>query len=333
MPVNTFQAADGFPSILGFATVNHPPANALARRKRLAAGVSVLSNVLLTAGKLAAFFLSGSVSVLSEALHSVGDIIASMLAYAGVRVGEAPADLEHPYGHGKVESFAGLAEALLLIGAGLYVGYQAVVRLLSPQPIQVDIAIAIITAAMVWNVFVSRYIHIVAEETDSEALRADALHLKADVYTSAGVIVALLLVRVTKNPTFDPLIALVLTAWILFSGGRIALRTYQALIDRRLPQEEVDTIIEVLRNHPAVLGYHQLRTRKAGSQRHIDAHILVEDSLSLIEAHAITEEVEDLIRAKLPNVVISLHTEPFHRESTHRKREHGDEIEPTPSDR
>lgn len=313
--------------------MNSAPANALARRKRLAAGLSVLSNVLLTVGKLVAFLLSGSVSVLSEALHSVGDIVASVLAYASVRVSEVPADREHPYGHGKVESFAGLAEALLLIGAGLYVGYEAVVRLLNPEPIQVDVAIAIIFIAAVWNVFVSQYIHRVAEETDSEALRADALHLKADVYTSAGVLVALLLVHLTDNPVFDPLIALGLTIWILVSGGRIAFRTYQALIDSRLPQEEINLIVDILRRHPAVLGYHQLRTRKAGSQRHVDAHILVEDTLSLIEAHAITEEVEDMIRAELPNVIISLHTEPYRREAAHRKQEHGDEIEPTPSDR
>lgn len=313
--------------------MNSAPANPIARRKRLAAGVSVLSNVLLTVGKVAAFLLSGSVSVLSEALHSVGDIIASVLAYASVRVSEVPADREHPFGHGKVESFAGLAEALLLIGAGLYVGYEAIGRLITPAEIQVDLALAIILTTAVWNVFVSRYIHRVAEETDSEALRADALHLRADVYTSAGVLVALLLVRLTNKPLFDPLIALGLTLWILASGGRIAIRTYQALIDQRLPQEEIDAIIEILRHHPAVLGYHQLRTRKAGSQRHVDAHILVEDTLTLIDAHAITEQVEDLIRAKLPNVVISLHTEPYHREAAHRKQEHGDEIEPTPSDR
>lgn len=333
MSLHTFGAAGRFPSILRFATVNPPPANALARRKRLAAGVSVLSNVLLTAGKLVAFLLSGSVSVLSEALHSVGDIVASMLAYASVRVSEVPADREHPYGHGKVESFAGLAEAMLLIGAGVYVGYEAIARLLNPEPIRVDIALGIILVAAVWNAFVSRYIHRVAEETDSEALRANALHLTADVFTSAGVLVALLLVRLSGNAIFDPLIALALTVWILLSGGRIAFRTYQALIDRRLPQEDIDVIVSILRRHPAVLGYHQLRTRKAGSQRHIDAHILVEDTLSLLEAHAITEEVEDLIRGELPNVVITLHTEPFRHEAAHRKREHGDEIEPTPSDR
>ncbi|MER3412851.1 MAG: cation transporter [Armatimonadota bacterium] len=305
----------------------------ITRRKRLAAGVSVLSNVLLTVSKFAAFLLSGSVSALTEALHSVGDIVASVLSYAGVRVGDAPADQEHPYGHGKVESFAGLAEALLLVGAGLYVGYVAIARMLNPQPILVDVALAIISAAAVWNLFVSRYIQRVAEQTDSEALRANAFHLTADVYTSVGVLAALLLVRFTGNPIFDPLIALALTAWILVSGGRIALRTYQTLIDMRLPQHEVDAIIEVLRRHPAVLGYHQLRTRKAGSQRHVDAHILVEDALSLVDAHAITEEVEDLIRAELPNVVISLHTEPYRQEAAHRKHEHGDQIDTTCSDR
>ncbi|RMG22328.1 MAG: cation transporter [Armatimonadetes bacterium] len=312
--------------------VQNPSDGAISQQKRFAAALSVASNLLLTACKVVAFVFSGSVSVLSEALHSVGDIVASVLAYASVRVSDLPADAEHPYGHGKVESFAALAEALLLVGAGGYVLYEAIGRFQDPKPIEVDLALWIIVATAVWNVGVSSYIGRVAEETDSEALRADAAHLRADVYTSVGVVVALILVKFSGWLLWDPIVAVLLSGWILLAGGRIAFRTFESLIDRRLPEEELKIIVQILKDHPHVRGYHQLRTRKAGSQRHIDAHILLDDDLSLTEAHDITEDVEDRIRAALPNVHVHLHTEPYQREREHRREEHGDDVHLTPSD-
>lgn len=296
-------------------------------RKVIAAVASVISNVTITAAKILAAILSGSVSVLSEALHSFGDVIASLIAFFTVRVSDKPADREHPYGHGKFETFAGLLEALLLMIAGLYVGYEAVLRLIHPRPIEVDIAFIIIMVSAVLNVFISTYIGKVAEATDSDALRADAMHLKADVVTSAGVLLALFLVRWTNNLVFDPIIALLLTLWILFSAGKIAFRSFQLLMDVKLSDEEVVAIENILRTHPGIYDFHQLRTRKSGSYRHVDAHILVDDNLSLIQAHELTEEVEDRIRQTLPNVLISLHVEPYHRERRHRAEFHKNENE------
>lgn len=155
-------------------------------RKTTAAAVSLVSNIILTIAKLIAAVLSGSVSVLSEAVHSVGDIIASALAWMSVRVADKPADRDHPYGHGKVESLAGLAEALLLIGAAVFVGYEAVQRFAHPEPIQIDLALWVIVGTAVWNLFIGGYLRKVAVETDSEAIKADAAHITADVITSAG---------------------------------------------------------------------------------------------------------------------------------------------------
>lgn len=262
--------------------------------------------------------------MLSEALHSFGDVIASLIAFFTVRVSDKPADREHPYGHGKFETFAGLIEALLLMIAGLYVGYEAVLRLIHPRPIEVDIAFIIIMVSAVLNVFISTYIGKVAEATDSDALRADAMHLKADVVTSAGVLLALFLVRWTNNLIFDPIIALLLTLWILFSASRIAFGSFQLLMDVKLSDQEIAIIENILRTHPGIYDFHQLRTRKSGSYRHVDAHILVDDNLSLIQAHELTEEVEDRIRQTLPNVLISLHVEPYHRERQHRAEFHKD---------
>jgi cation diffusion facilitator family transporter len=152
------------------------------------------------------------------------------------------------------------------------------------------------------------------------------------VYTSAGVVLALILVKASGWLLWDPIVAILLSGWILFAGGSIALRTFEALIDRRLPEEELNTIVQILKDHPHVKGYHQLRTRKAGSHRHIDAHILLDDELSLTEAHEITEDVEERIRQALPNAHVYLHTEPYQREREHRREHHGDDVHLTPSD-
>lgn len=301
-------------------------ASSATQKKAQAALVSVISNVSLTILKVIAAIASGSVSVLSEALHSAGDVIASLMAYGSVRVSDRPADRDHPFGHGKVESVAGLGEALLLFFAALYVGYEAIHRFTNPESIEVDFALVVIIGTAIVNIFVGKYLRRVARETDSEALRADAAHITADLLTSVGVLVALVLVRVSGNPIFDPVVALFLTAWILYTAVRIGWGSIQLLIDKSLPDEEVQLIEQILREHPSVLAWHQLRTRKSGSNRHIDAHVLLADDLTLIEAHEITESVEDKIRDSLSNVSISLHMEPYRREVRHRRDVHNDQV-------
>lgn len=298
--------------------------NALKIKKRRAAFTSVAANVCVTTIKIITAFYTGSVSVLSEALHSLGDIISSLLAYFSIRVGDKPADKEHPYGHGKVESFASLGESILLACAAGWVGYEAVKRIFSPKDIKEDVAIYVIGLLALLSFVVGRYISEVAKQTDSEALRANAAHIRADVITSIGVIVALLLVKLTNNTIFDPILALGLSIWIFFTAVRLGIRSFQLLIDISLPKEEILVIENILNNHPAIKSWHQLRTRKSGSYRHIDAHILLDDDLSLIEAHALTEEVEDKIRESLSNVSISLHMEPFQEEVKHRQQQHSE---------
>lgn len=297
----------------------------MSSRKLTAARASVGYNVALTAVKAIVAVSSGSVSVLMEALHSAGDIVASVLAFFGVRVGEAPPDEDHPYGHGKAESLAGLAEGLLLLLAAGYVGYEAISRLLSPEPIVTGLALWVIGGTAILNVLMGRYVGGVARETGSEALLADAAHIWADLITSLGVLVALVLVHLTGNPIFDPLIALTLSIWILVSAGRILWNVGRTLMDSSLPTAEVDAIVAILRDHPEVKDFHRLRTRKSGSERQIDGHILLRDELSLVEAHRITEEVEDRMRELFPEVSATLHMEPFQEEKRHQERAHGAE--------
>lgn len=295
----------------------------MSSRKLTAARASVIYNIILMVVKAVVAVLSGSVSVLMEALHSAGDIVASVLAYFGVRVSDAPPDEDHPYGHGKAESLAGLAEGLLLLLAAGYVGYEAVGRLVRPEPIEAGLALWVIGGTAVLNVVMGRYVGGVAKETGSEALAADAAHIWADLITSLGVLVALALVAMTGNSVFDPLIALGLSLWILFSAARILLNVLRTLMDASLPLPEVEAVEHILRKHPEVKDFHRLRTRKSGSERQIDGHILLRDELSLIEAHRITEEVEDHIRRLFPEVSVTLHMEPFQEEKRHQKRSHG----------
>lgn len=287
-----------------------------------AARASVIYNVSLTIVKVIVAAISGSVSVLMEALHSAGDIVASLLAFFGVRVGDAPPDRDHPFGHGKAESLAGMGEGILLLIAAVYVGYEAVARLVSPEPIQTGIALWVIGGTALVNVLMGRYVQGVARETESEALHADAAHIWADFVTSIGVLLALALVRITGNPIYDPIVAIVLSVWILVSASRILWGVLQTLMDTSLPSKEVDEINRILREHTEVKDFHRIRTRRAGSARHIDGHILLRDELSLIEAHRITEEVEDRIRELFPEVSISLHMEPFREETRHQKSVH-----------
>lgn len=297
----------------------------VSNRKLAAAKASVLYNLILTALKVAVAIVSGSVSVLMEAMHSAGDILASMFAVIGVKVSDAPPDEDHPFGHGKAESLAGMAEGLLLLIAACFVGYEAITRLVSPEPIETGIALWVIGATAVANVAMGRFVGRVARETGSEALHADAAHIWADFVTSIGVLAALALVQVTGDPVYDPIIALALSGWILISAARILWGVLNTLMDTSLPADEVAAIERILREHPEVQSYHKLRTRKSGTARHIDGHVLLRDELSLVEAHRITEEVEDQVRALFPEVSISLHMEPYSEEVYHQRKVHGAE--------
>ena len=296
-----------------------------SRRKTSAARLSVGCNALLVLLKLAVGIASGSVGVLSEALHSATDLLAASIAYLSVRASDTPPDEDHPYGHGKIESVSGLAEALLIIAAGFLIIYEALNKLRAPvqEPPAVGAGLAVMAFAAVVTGFLSQYLRRVAQETDSLALEADARHLRTDVVTSVGVAVGLALVRLTGRAWFDPALALCVSLLILHTGYKLGHDALHPLLDARLPVEEEAAIQEVLETHPGVLSYHKLRTRKAGSQRHADVHVQIDDNCSLVEAHALTEQLEDGIRAALSGININIHIEPYLAELRHQQEVHG----------
>lgn len=295
-------------------------------RKLRAASLSVVSNASLTLLKLIIGAWGGSVSILSEAVHSATDLVASGIALFSVRASDTPPDPEHPYGHGKIESISGLAEAMLIFAAAAYILYEVGMRLRSPAPTKyhaLTVGIAVMAVSMTANFLISRYLFYVARETDSQALRADASHLHADVLTSMGVFVGLVLVRVTGLVWLDSLVAAVVACVLLVTAYRLSRDAVQLLLDIRLPATEEMAIRVILENDARVLGYHKLRTRKSGSQRHADVHVQLEDDCTLVYAHQVAEELEDAIRDALPSIFVNIHIEPYVAELTHQREAHG----------
>lgn len=292
-----------------------------------AARVSIYSNTLLTTLKLVAGVATGSVSVLSEAVHSANDLVASFIAFFSVRISDRPADQRHPYGHGKVESMSGLIEALLIFGAAAYIIVEAVERLRGQaEPLRVGPGLAVMVVSAVTNVLVARYLFRVARQTDSVALLADAEHLRTDVVTSVGVVVGLALVALTGLSEIDAIVALIVAAVICRAAYRLTREALEPLMDAGLPEGDLQVVRSVLDAEPGVLAYHKLRTRKSGSSRHVDAHVLMDDHLSLVEAHELTERLEDRIRELLPRAEVMLHTEPHDAEVEHQLEFHGRNI-------
>jgi cation diffusion facilitator family transporter len=299
-------------------------------RRQGAARLSLASNLSLFVLKLGVGLASGSVSVLSEAAHSASDLVASALTLFSVRLVDMPPDENHPYGHGKIEGISTLAQGLLLAGVATYIVYESVHRLLShAEPPQVEWGMAIMAASALANVFVVRVVRRAARETDSLALLAVSKDHLADIYAASGVLLGLVLVRLTGKGFFDSVMAIAVAALIFHSAWELGRSAVHLLMDTPLSAEEVESIRKILDESPGVLGYHKLRTRNSGTVQHVDAHILLEDSLPLVEAHDLTEAVEDLIRDALPRAEVTLHCEPFHAEQEHQEQAHGAErVEP-----
>ena len=282
-------------------------------RKSRAAGLSIVSNALLIALKLVAAALTGSVAILTEAMHSSIDLIASFVAYFSVRKADKPADAEHPYGHDKIENLAAAIEALLiLVGSGVIV-FESVRRLSSGAEVHsLGIGIAVIAFSIVINVVVSSVLARRARETDSPALEGDAAHLRTDAATSAAVLVGLVVVQLTGVSWLDPVIALAVAAAIVIAGVRLLTRASRVLVDEALPEEELDAVrTTVERFAPrSVVGFHKLRARRAGSRRYVDMHVQFASGTSLEDAHATAHELQDAIRGRLRGADVLIHLEP-----------------------
>jgi cation diffusion facilitator family transporter len=280
--------------------------------KTSAAGLSILSNSVLVALKLTVGIIMGSVSVISEGIHSAVDLLAAIIAFFSIRAAVKPADEEHEFGHGKIENISGSIEALLIFLAAALIIYEAIVKIINrAKPEFLVAGIGIMAFSVVANFFVSRFLHKIASRTDSVALEADAWHLTTDVYTSLGVLVGLLVVEITHWYILDPIIAIGVALLIVRAAWNITRKSMGGLVDVRLPQAEEDIIAASITEHLGeITGFHELRTRKAGSQRYIDLHLVLPKSVTLEEAHKLCDHLESDIKSKLSNGLVTIHCEP-----------------------
>jgi cation diffusion facilitator family transporter len=287
----------------------------MIRTKSGAAALSIASNSFLIAIKLVAGVVTGSIAILTEAIHSAIDLLASGVAFFSVRAADEPADREHPYGHEKLENLAATIEGMLiLVGAGIII-FEATRRLVIGSEVDdIGIGIAVIGFSAVANLGVSAFLYRRARALESVALEGDAAHLRADVLTSVGVLVGLLLVQITGEPAFDAIAALGVAAAIIVAGVRIMTRSGRVLVDESLPAAELDrveeTIAEQRRVAPEIAGYHKLRARAAGARRYMDLHLQFRSGTSLERAHDVAHEVRGAIEAEIPNSEVLIHVEP-----------------------
>src|SRR4030043_266911 len=290
------------------------------RKKPRVAALSVASKSVLVIFKLVVGVLIGSVSVLSEAIHSGMDLIAALIAFFAIKIAGKAADEEHPFGHTKGESLSRGIEALLIFVAAVWIIYEAVRKLINPQPLEtVGWGIAVMLISTIANLIVSRLLFKVGKETDSAALMADGWHLRTDVYTSVGVMGGLSLIWLGRYffpdlnlVWLDPVVAIAVAILILHAAYDLTMRAAQDLIDRSIPREEKEWMQNYLSAlYPTVRSFHRLRTRKAGATRFINIHLALDSKLTVSESHRIGDEIVADFKVHFPHDIdVIVHIEP-----------------------
>jgi cation diffusion facilitator family transporter len=281
------------------------------------ASLSVASNTFLTIAKVVIGLVGGSVSILSEGIHSGIDLLASFIALFAVRESEKPADSCHAYGHGKIENVSGTIEAVLIFVAALLIIREAIQKILEinngvgGHVENLELGLVIMGISAIMNMIVSTKLMRVAKQTDSVALEADALHLRTDVYTSTGVFIGILIIKITGWAILDPIIALCVAIMIVKAAYDLTKKALLPLVDVSLPDEECEIITVVLQRHAAeFLEFHRLRTRKAGAERHVDLHLVVARYTSVLDVHELCDLIEQEINLRLRGTYVLIHAEP-----------------------
>jgi len=285
-----------------------------------AAVLSLGSNTVLMVAKLTIGFMFGSVAVLGDGIDSAQDVFASGLAFFAVRLAMQPADESHPYGHGKSESLAALSQAALIAAGAAFIAGAAIRRMIvGGADIDVGPSLAMMVATAAVNAGVAAYAFRAARISESVAIASDARHLLTNVVQAGGVIAALILVGVTGHEIFDSLVALAIAGYLAYTVVRITIAALHELIDSSLPEEEIATIEECLGTHEHGLrGYHAMRTRKSGREKHIDLHVLVDPAMTVSDAHLRIEEIERHLRSCIPGAIIAIHVDPDEPDIMHR---------------
>lgn len=290
--------------------------NNLTRYAWLSIGAAVATISL----KTGAYFVTGSVGLLSDALESVINLVAAVIALWILKVAAQPPDEEHMFGHGKVEYFSSGIEGALIFLAALSISYAAARRLISPQPLeQIGIGLAISLLATAINFFAARILLRAGRENHSIVLEADGHHLMTDVWTSVGVVVGVVIVTLTGWLRLDPIIAILVALNILWAGWSLITRSIYGLIDTSIEKEIHEKIVKLLDDFKETekIDYHALRTRQSGAQKFIYVHILVPGAWSVQKGHDLLEKIEAAICREISNSVVFTHLEPLEDASSY----------------
>lgn len=294
----------------GVSTTPERQARRVARAR--AARISLAGAAAVVALKLVAWLTTGSVSFLSDAAESFVNVASALTLIAAVRLAAQPADYDHPYGHQKAELLSSVFEgAMILVAAGAIL-WSAGQRLWAPEPLQqVWLGMLLVFVATALNALLVAYLLRQGRRLASPALIANARHLRTDVWTSAGVLVGVALVVVTGWERLDPLVAIVVAANIVREGVLVLTTNISRLLDERLPENEERVIMDALDSHPAVRGYHRLRTRSAGRARFAEVDVFVDPDISVRAAHDVVAAIEARVHGELDELITTLHVEPY----------------------
>ncbi|ELY4157663.1 CDF family cation-efflux transporter FieF [Cronobacter turicensis] len=286
--------------------MNHDYARLVSR----AALAATLVATLLLIIKIFAWWYTGSVSILAALVDSLVDIAASLTNLFVVRYSLQPADEEHTFGHGKAESLAALAQSMFISGSALFLFLTGIQHLVQPEPMRAPLVGIVVTmAALVTTLMLVTFQRWVVRKTRSQAVRADMLHYQSDVMMNTAILVALALSWYGLHRA-DALFALGIGVWILYSALRMGYEAVQSLLDRALPDDERQAIVDIIAAWPGVRGAHDLRTRQSGPTRFIQLHLEMEDNLPLVQAHLIAEQVEQAILFRFPGSDVIIHQDP-----------------------
>jgi len=287
-------------------------------KKKFAASLSVTSNTLIIILKSAAGIISGSMSIISEAVHSFADLLASIITFFAVSRSSVPADKDHRFGHGKYEDFSGFIEGALIILAGIYIIIEASKKLIEGTSINNEPVLGILVMAFssLANLFVSNYLLKVSKECRSVSLYADAQHLRTDIFSSFGIMLGLIFIKITGLAVIDTIIALIVAAIILKTGFSITKETLNDLLDGSLPAADTGKIEKILETNESIKGYKNLRTRKMGHFKNIEVTLFFNPESKISECHKICDMIEREIGKVLPDTTVSIHAEPAKQEES-----------------
>jgi cation diffusion facilitator family transporter len=281
-------------------------------KKATAAGISVISNIFLTLLKLSIGLMSGAISILSEAIHSAMDLLASLISFFAVRIASKAPDNKHPYGHGKFENVSGVVEGLLILIAAIWIIFEAIDKIIHPHQLEaLGWAAGVMFFSALLNFFVSKRLYKVAKETNSIALEADALHLKTDIYTSIGIGIGIAIVHFSGWLIFDPLFAILVALFIIKEGVVLIKKAFNPLLDTNIRAEEKEKFnLLIEKSLPSQTHFEALRVRQNGAIYILDFILKVPSLMSVQEAHDICDQIEKNILSDYKEADIQIHIEP-----------------------